>query len=152
MKKKTQTAAHVVVNEMKEEAFRQQMLRIARMYGWTLTYHTHSSIRSDPGWPDEVLYNPERNRIIFVELKTETGRIRPAQQVWIDALLAAGLEAAIWRPRDMERIVRVLGPRQESLRDGYVSPRKKPGRKPKASEESEGWEFPEKLKRESRGR
>jgi len=126
---------------MKEEAFRQQVRQVARMYGWTLQYHTHNSKFSDAGWPDEVFVNEERKRIIFVELKTETGRIRPAQKVWIDALTNLGLEAVIWRPRDMDHIVSVLGPKQVSLRDGYESPRKKPGPKPKKKKEDEGWVF-----------
>lgn len=100
---------------MKEEAFRQQVRQIARMYGWTMQYHTHNSRRSDPGWPDEVFAHPERKRIIFVEFKSEKGKIRPEQQAWINMLHAAGMEAAVWRPQDMDLVAEVLGPGQLSL-------------------------------------
>ena len=103
---------------MKEEEFRQQVRKIARMYGWTLMYHTHSSIRSDPGFPDEVFLNPARKRMIFIEFKSEKGRIRPAQKEWIEALQLCGQEAAIWRPSDLETIKRVLGKEQLSLLEG----------------------------------
>lgn len=103
---------------MKEEAFRQQVRKIARMYGWTLMYHTHSSVRSDPGFPDEVLLNKTQKRVLFIEFKSEKGRVRPAQKEWIEALQLCGQEAAIWRPSDMEQIVKVLGPSHLCLYTG----------------------------------
>jgi hypothetical protein len=97
---------------MTEEAFRQQVRQIARMYGWTMQYHTYSSRRSDAGWPDEVLVHPQRGRVLFVELKTDTGRITAAQQRWLDTLAGCGMETHVWRPRDMDNIVAILGLRQ----------------------------------------
>ena len=106
---------------VKEEAFRLQVRKIARMYGWTLQYHTHSSLRSDKGYPDETWINVDRKRILFIEFKSDKGRIRPEQQQWIDALKAVGQEAAIWRPKDMDLVVEVLGPKQRNLLDGSVN-------------------------------
>lgn len=100
---------------MREEEFRRQVRGIARMYGWTMQYHTHNSQRSDAGWPDEVFAHPKRKRVIFVEFKSQKGKVRPEQAAWIDMLTSAGMEATIWRPNDMDIIVEVLGPKQRSL-------------------------------------
>ena len=57
------------------------------------------------GWPDLVLV---RDRVVIAELKTDTGRVRPEQQETLRALLQAGAEAWIWRPRDWEHVRAVL--------------------------------------------
>lgn len=101
-----------------EAAFQQQVLQLAGFYGW-LSYHTHDSRRSQPGFPDLVLVRgPE---LLFVELKTDKGRVRPEQQVWLQALtviqsavcrirLDSGggelpaVEAHLWRPKDFDEL------------------------------------------------
>lgn len=66
-----------------EAAFQQQVLNLAELYGWR-AYHTHNSRRSQPGFPDLVLIRgPE---LIFAELKTDKGRLRPEQEAWIAEL------------------------------------------------------------------
>ena len=62
-------------------------------------YHAHDSRRSVPGWPDLVLVG---NSIIFRELKSATGTLRPEQHDWRDVLCVAGADWAIWRPADLE--------------------------------------------------
>jgi hypothetical protein len=62
-------------------------------------YHAHDSRRSIPGWPDLVLVG---NSIIFRELKSAAGTLRPEQHDWRDVLCAAGADWAIWRPADLE--------------------------------------------------
>lgn len=57
------------------------------------------------GFPDLVLL---RERVIFVELKTKEGRLRPDQVVWLDGLRAAGQEVYVWRPSDWEEVQTVL--------------------------------------------
>jgi len=102
--------------EMSEEQFRRKVRQIAKLYGWDMQYHTHNSRRSDAGWPDEGIAHTEHKRILFIELKTDKGRVTAAQKMWIDALQGIGMEAAIWRPKDIDLIVEVLGPKQKSLR------------------------------------
>lgn len=97
---------------LSEETFRQQVRRIARMYGWEFQYHTHNSQRSDAGWPDEVFIHPRYLRAIFVELKSDKGKPTAGQKRWLAALAGCGLEVAIWWPKDMDHIIDVLGPRQ----------------------------------------
>ncbi|MFF3060162.1 VRR-NUC domain-containing protein [Streptomyces sp. NPDC057909] len=93
-----------------EEQWRRQVREVATRYGWTLQYHTVDSRRSDPGWPDEVFGHPVQHRTLFVEFKTDTGRIRPAQRTWLVHLADGGFEVALWRPRDLPTVLRVLGP------------------------------------------
>ncbi|MFE2850359.1 VRR-NUC domain-containing protein [Streptomyces lavendulae] len=95
---------------MIEEQFRRRVRQLAAMRGWSLTYHTHNSRRSDAGWPDEVYGHPAAGRTLFVELKTDTGRVRPAQEEWLHHLNACGFEVALWRPRDLAQIVTTLAP------------------------------------------
>lgn len=85
-----------------EAHFQQQLTQLAGFYGWTLRYHTHDSRRSNPGWPDLVLCRPPE--ILFLEVKTAKGRVRPEQQEWIAALTACGLEAWIVRPVDFDAV------------------------------------------------
>lgn len=93
-----------------EEQWRRQVREIATRYGWRLQYHTADSRRSDAGWPDEVFGHAGQHRTIFVEFKTDSGRIRPAQRVWLAHLADCGFEVALWRPRDLHTVLRVLGP------------------------------------------
>lgn len=62
-------------------------------------YHSYDSRRSIPGWPDLVLVG---GRVIFRELKSATGDLRPEQRDWRDLLHAAAADWAIWRPIDLE--------------------------------------------------
>lgn len=88
-----------------ERDFQQQVVDLARLFGY-FVYHTHDSRRSEAGWPDLTLCRPPR--LIFAELKTERGKVRPAQQQWLDALRGAGQEAYLWRPSQWEQIVATL--------------------------------------------
>lgn len=86
-----------------EKAFLQQVREVAGLCGW-LCYHTHDSRRSEPGFPDLVLVRSPS--VVFAELKTDTGRLTPAQAAWLEALKqCSGIEAHVWRPGDWDAIV-----------------------------------------------
>lgn len=84
-----------------EAAFQQQIVELAGLYGWRL-YHTYESRRSNPGWPDLVLMRPPE--LVYAELKTEKGRVSPAQRRWLYGLARCGCEVYIWRPSDFDGI------------------------------------------------
>jgi hypothetical protein len=88
-----------------EEAFLQQILTLARLCHWAC-YHTRDSRRSDAGWPDLVLCKPPR--LLIRELKRDGEVPTAAQQAWLRALRACGVDAAVWRPADWEAIARSL--------------------------------------------
>jgi hypothetical protein len=62
-----------------------------------LCYHTHDSRHSAAGFPDLVIVG---SRVLFRELKSDSGQMRKDQTVWADGLLEAGADMAVWRPAD----------------------------------------------------
>lgn len=96
--------------ELTEKQFEQQLIGsngkpgIARVLGWRC-YHTLRSKGSEPGYPDWTLV---RERVVFLELKRETGKISGPQRDWLVALLAAGAEAYIVKPSHLDAITTVL--------------------------------------------
>ena len=77
---------------------------VARTFNYRC-YHTLRSKGSQPGFPDWTLV---RDRIVFLELKTETGKVSVAQAEWLADLNKAGVEAYVVRPRHFDEIVCVL--------------------------------------------
>lgn len=96
----------VEVGAVTEKEFQGQVLALARLSGWRC-YHTHDSRRSTPGFPDLVLVRAPL--VVFAELKTEEGEVRPEQRDWLDALEGCeGVGARLWRPSDWPEIEEVL--------------------------------------------
>jgi hypothetical protein len=102
---------HVTVPGLTEKALQAHVLDLAQLFGW-LAYHTFDARRSEPGFPDVVLV---RERVLFVELKTERGRLSPAQVEWLRALLGAGAEVYLVRPRNLDVVAAVLSGRGPSV-------------------------------------
>lgn len=73
-----------------------------------LVFHPRFSVGSEPGWPDLVLVRRRDRRVLFRELKSDHGVVHPRQAAVLDLLTACGLDAAVWRPADMERIGKEL--------------------------------------------
>lgn len=96
---------------MTEKEWQAQVVGLATTLGWQ-RYHTYRSTKSPGGFPDEVLV---RERILFVELKTETGKLSPLQLHWLEKLRKAGGEVYVWRPRDLEFAGKVLQRRNPGL-------------------------------------
>ena len=92
---------------MTEKQFQTKIVMVAKANGW-IVYHTYDARRSAPGFPDLVLV---RDRVLYREIKTNTGRVSVAQKNWGDALTKAGADFAIWRPRDLKSIVKELARR-----------------------------------------
>ncbi len=59
------------------------------------------------GFPDLVLVKGDR--LIFAELKRETGTYGPNQEDWLRALAGAHAEVYTWRPRDLAEVREILG-------------------------------------------
>lgn len=80
---------------MSEAALQQLVIDAAQAHG-LLTYHTYDSRRSNPGFPDLVIVGSKG--VLYVELKSATGRLSPMQAYWLDTLAAAGQNVRLWRP------------------------------------------------------
>jgi hypothetical protein len=105
---------------MPERIWLSEVVALAKGYGW-LVYHALPAMNSrgrwathqmgDTGFPDLMLVHQDRGAL-FVELKTNTGRLTVGQQTWLDTLHTAGQETAVWRPKDRAQIkLRLMGDR-----------------------------------------
>ena len=91
---------------LSERQFQTTVMQLARLNGWCF-YHTHNSRHSQAGFPDLCLVRGPR--LIFAELKTDTGKLTADQEAWLIALDAVpGLEVACWRPKDWGTIETTL--------------------------------------------
>ncbi len=100
--------------EQSEKEFQSDVLRFAKRNGW-LAYHTHDSRKSAKGFPDLVLV---RERLLFAELKTSTGKTTPEQDKWIEAIRLSGAAAHVWKPENWPEIVEILS-NSESAQTKY---------------------------------
>lgn len=119
-----------------EAQFQRAVLDLARRLGWRCAHFNDSRRQVRPGvfvgdkdaagFPDLVLVR--RGRIVFAELKTEKGRVKPEQREWLDdlrgprdlglsekTLLQASLRGklpdvlvCLWRPSDWDEVQAVL--------------------------------------------
>lgn len=88
-----------------EKQFAAMFERYAKLRGWVY-FHAWNSRHSVAGFPDYVLVRGRA--VLFVELKTDKGKVSPAQEGWIERLRAADQEAVVWRPSQWAEIERVL--------------------------------------------
>lgn len=89
------TARAILDGHTTEEQLQRAIIDLARYLGLE-AYHTYDSRRSERGFPDLVLVGPRG--IVFAELKTMIGSMRPDQTRWRNAIVAAGGEFHVWRP------------------------------------------------------
>jgi hypothetical protein len=85
----------------RERQFQRQVEELAELRGW-FVWHDQDSRRNAAGFPDLLLLRPPR--LLWRELKSNRGRVEPAQERFLAALQACGQDAAIWRPRDWAQI------------------------------------------------
>ena len=89
-----------------EQRLQETIVTMAEYLGWQ-TWHDNDSRRNDPGFPDLVCAHPERG-VVWLELKSQAGRVRKAQRYWLDLLTAAGQRAYVVRPSDVDAVERLL--------------------------------------------
>ena len=97
---------------LKEKDFQQQVIQVARLTGW-LVFHDYDSRRNARGLPDTILTRPGREgspgRLLFCELKSQRGKLRPEQEEWLATLATVlGVEVYVWRPSNFDTIVDIL--------------------------------------------
>lgn len=81
-----------------EVELQREVERICDQLG-LLWFHDRDSRRNKPGFPDLVVCG--RGGLLFIELKSETGHIKPAQLEWAVRLQAAGAAYRLWRPESL---------------------------------------------------
>ena len=91
-----------------ESTFQRSVLELGRALGWRCHAGPLDQRRCDgAGYPDVVMARPPR--LLYAELKTNVGKLSPAQKEWIADLKGCpGAEVYVWRPADMDDIVNTL--------------------------------------------
>jgi hypothetical protein len=107
-----------------EARFQAQVIQMARTFGWAVAHfrpgmdrrgNWKTAVSGDgAGFPDLVLAyrNQEVRDIIHAEIKSDLGKLTPAQEEWLRIL-----DGVVWRPKDFD-LVRArlmchhLGPRR----------------------------------------
>ncbi len=93
-----------------EADWQEQVIDLAHLHGWS---HLHvrrtigrgrqwTTSTNVKGWPDLFLWNPGQQRVMAVELKSETGHVTVEQRAVLASLTAAGVECHVWRPSDLD--------------------------------------------------
>jgi hypothetical protein len=100
-----------------EAQFQRSVIELAQLNGWKVAHFRpaqnakgvwRTPVAADgAGFPDLVLV---KDRVIFAELKTDKGRVRPDQKEWLEALDRCAT-TVIWRPRDWPTILATLNTR-----------------------------------------
>lgn len=96
---------------IREKDFKASIVDLAVLNGW-LVYSVPDSRwvypnRTGVGFPDLVLVG--NGRLLFVEVKTEKGKISPAQKYWHEELKTIRcVDVNVWRPSDWEQIKAIL--------------------------------------------
>jgi len=91
---------------MTEAELQRLVTEAAEMAGW-LVFHDNDSRRNVAGFPDLVLVKPPR--VAFVELKSETGRLRAEQTTWLEALeVCETVSSGVVRPSTADQLLNYL--------------------------------------------
>ncbi len=105
---------------MTEKDLQKSVLELCRWLG-LLVFHDNDSRRNEAGLPDLIIVG--QHGVLFRELKSTKGRLRPEQATWLSRLKQAGEDADIWRPADLapaggrikSELVALVRPKKEQL-------------------------------------
>jgi hypothetical protein len=123
-----------IIMRESEAGFQEAVTDLASLHGWRW-WHDNDSRRNKSGFPDLVLARD--GVLIFAELKTETGKVSPAQTEWLAALervqercdeswgapdggpftggsAEGAVQVYVWRPKDWESIESTLSRRRST--------------------------------------
>ena len=93
---------------VRESDWQRVVVQALRANGWRV-FVDRMAFRSDAGWPDVFAVHPGWSRLLWLECKTQRGRVSAAQEAWIGDLRRAGCAAYVVRPSDwhwLERAIR----------------------------------------------
>jgi VRR-NUC domain len=122
-----------ILTILTEREWQRQVTDLAELYGWHWAHWR--AARTEHGWRtpvsgsigrgfvDLILVHPRRRRLLFVELKSDLGRLSREQGDVHAVLREAGLEVEVWRPRDWDRVVAAISesPAVSARREAVVT-------------------------------
>lgn len=103
-----------------EDNFQSTVIEMAQWLGWKAAHFRaaqkkdgtwYTPIEADgKGFPDLVLVHEAQGRLIFAELKSDTGTCTPEQRDWLNWLsqTAKGWEVYLWKPGLLDEIEEIL--------------------------------------------
>lgn len=102
--------------DLLEDEWQEIVIELAHTLGWRHMFVRRSigkgrrwtTATNVKGWLDLTLWHERQQRIMFVELKTETGTASPEQLAMMASWERAGQEVYLWRPRHLEEAARIL--------------------------------------------
>lgn len=101
--------------QLREDAWQDQVIEVAQLLRWRVAHFRpaktaqgwRTPVQADgAGFPDLVLVRGPR--LIFAELKSDSGRVRPDQQEWLERLAGTSAEVYVWRPADVKEMLNAL--------------------------------------------
>lgn len=107
-----------LLDKVPEAELQRVATQLMRMVGWRV-FVDRLAWRSDAGWPDVHGVHPVMKRTVYVECKTERGKLSPAQEEWRDVLIDACQSYVLLRPSTWEAFVRVVVPPQLLAADPF---------------------------------
>lgn len=114
---KVARARELQLRSVTEAQWQEQVVEYAHLRGWRVAHfraaqtakgrHMTAVAYDGAGFPDLVL--ARNGKVLFAELKRETGRVSVAQQAWIDELTGvATVHVYVWRPSDWDAVEAAL--------------------------------------------
>ena len=95
-----------------EATFQRKVIELATAHGWACysVRNSKAGVVSLAGYPDIHLFRPSlggryKAGSFWLELKTSVGKLSDKQQSCIAAMLDAGLEVHILRPKDLPWLI-----------------------------------------------
>jgi len=96
-----------------EDRLIRDIIEVAHLYGWLVAHFRKAMTKrgkwvtpvsgDGKGFPDLVLVHLSLGQVIFVECKSNKGRLTPEQKMWIEAV-----KGYVWRPQMWDEIVERL--------------------------------------------
>ena len=84
---------------MTEAQLQRTIMDALELGGWLYSHHPDSRRSAGGGGlPDLVAVHPKRGRLLFIECKSESGRLSKRQELWRRALQDAGAEVCVVCP------------------------------------------------------
>ena len=97
---------NLLADTISEKEYLASVKAVAQALNWKV-YHTLRSTGSDKGFLDLVLVRGDT--CLFIELKSQKGKVSADQQDWIDALSKVMVvKAGVARPSDWPQLQRLL--------------------------------------------
>lgn len=95
-----------------------QIIEAGHLYGWLIAHFRgawtvkgyRTAVQGDgAGFPDLVLVNERKGKVMFVEIKSNSGYLNGNQKMWKMAIESAQYcKYYIWRPCDWDDILKIL--------------------------------------------